>query len=74
MAPGAGPLRVSALQSFTESWLVPHLAEFERAHPGIELHVEATLRYADFARDRSTSRFASGPARGASCTASRSST
>jgi len=28
-------LRVSALQSFTESWLVPHLPEFERRHPGM---------------------------------------
>src|SRR5690348_3776713 len=26
----AGPLRISALQSFVESWLVPHLGEFER--------------------------------------------
>ena len=47
----SGPLRVSALESFTESWLVPHLADFERAHPGIELQIEATLRYADFERD-----------------------
>ncbi len=45
------PLRVSALESFSESWLIPHLPEFERAHPGIELVIEATLRYADFARD-----------------------
>ena len=44
-------LRVSALQSFSESWLVPHLPEFERRHPDIELKIEATLRYADFARD-----------------------
>lgn len=44
-------LRVSALQSFSESWLVPHLPEFERRHPDIELRIEATLRYADFARD-----------------------
>ena len=45
VAPRSGPLRVSALQSFTESWLIPHLADFERAHPGVELRVEATLRY-----------------------------
>jgi len=58
-----GPLRVSALESFTESWLIPHLADFERAHPGIELHVEATLRYADFARDPVdvAIRFGTGP-------------
>jgi len=61
--PSSGPLRVSALESFTESWLIPHLSEFERAHPGIELQVEATLRYADFARDAVdvAIRFGTGP-------------
>ena len=61
--PCSGPLRVSALESFTESWLVPHLADFERAHPGIELQVEATLRYADFDRDPVdvAIRFGTGP-------------
>jgi LysR family glycine cleavage system transcriptional activator len=61
--PASGPLRVSALASFTESWLVPHLSDFERAHPGIELQVEATLRYADFARDPVdvAIRFGTGP-------------
>jgi LysR family glycine cleavage system transcriptional activator len=60
---GSGPLRVSALQSFTESWLIPHLADFERRHPGIELRVEATLRYADFERDPVdvAIRFGTGP-------------
>src|SRR5262245_46811202 len=59
----AGPLRVSALESFTESWLIPHLADFERAHPGIELQIEATLRYADFDRDPVdvAIRFGTGP-------------
>lgn len=50
-APKLRPLRVSALESFSESWLVPNLADFERAHPEIRLEIEATLRYADFARD-----------------------
>ncbi|HTO71002.1 MAG TPA: transcriptional regulator GcvA [Myxococcota bacterium] len=45
------PLRVSALESFSESWLVPRLGDFERAHPDVPLELEATLRYADFARD-----------------------
>jgi len=59
----SGPLRVSALESFTESWLIPHLADFERAHPGIELRIEATLRYADFDRDPVdvAIRFGTGP-------------
>src|SRR5215831_11134635 len=61
--PPSGPLRVSALESFTASWLIPHLADFERAHPGIELQIEATLRYADFDRDPVdvAIRFGAGP-------------
>jgi LysR family glycine cleavage system transcriptional activator len=60
---GSAPLRVSALESFTESWLIPHLGDFERRHPGIELQVEATLRYADFERDPVdvAIRFGTGP-------------
>jgi LysR family glycine cleavage system transcriptional activator len=59
----SGPLRVSALESFTESWLIPHLSDFERLHPGIELRIEATLRYADFDRDPVdvAIRFGTGP-------------
>ena len=59
----SGPLRVSALESFTESWLIPHLSDFERVHPGINLQVEATLRYADFERDPVdvAIRFGTGP-------------
>src|SRR5262245_58876485 len=38
----SGPLRMSALASFSETWLVPRLPEFERAH-GIAVEVEATL-------------------------------
>jgi LysR family transcriptional regulator, glycine cleavage system transcriptional activator len=49
--PPQAPLRISALQSFTEGFLVPHLPDFERKHPGIALEVGATLRYADFDRD-----------------------
>lgn len=61
--PRSGPLRLSALESFTESWLIPHLSDFERVHPGIELLVEATLRYADFDRDPVdvAIRFGAGP-------------
>ena len=50
-APRSRPLRISALESFSESWLVPNLPDFERAHPDLEIELEATLRYADFARD-----------------------
>ena len=57
------PLRVSALESFSARWLVPHLPAFQAAHPGIELEIEATLRYADFARDPVdvAIRFGTGP-------------
>lgn len=47
----AQPLKVSALESFSARWLVPRLARFEAAHPEVRLELEATLRYADFARD-----------------------
>ncbi len=59
----AAPLRVSALESFSENWLIPNLPDFEHAHPGIELHIEATLRYADFTRDPvdAAIRFGRGP-------------
>jgi len=50
-AASGGPLRVSALESFSAKWLVPHLPAFEAAHPQIEIELEATLRYADFTRD-----------------------
>ena len=51
LAPRPRPLRISALESFSESWLIPHLPDFERVHPEIEIELEATLRYADFTRD-----------------------
>lgn len=52
LAPAAaGPLRVSALESFSANWLVPRLPAFRARHPGIEIELEATLRYADFERD-----------------------
>lgn len=46
-----GPLRVSALESFSAKWLVPRLADLEALVPGLEIQLEATLRYADFDRD-----------------------
>lgn len=46
-----GPLRVSALESFSAKWLVPRLPEWNARHPDVEIELEATLRYADFTRD-----------------------
>ena len=51
LSPESGPLRLSALASFTEQWLIPHLPEWKRAHPELQLEIEATLRYADFERE-----------------------
>lgn len=52
IAPDAArPLRVSALQSFSETWLVPNLPALARSYPELEIELEATLRYADFTRD-----------------------
>jgi LysR family glycine cleavage system transcriptional activator len=59
----AGPLRVSALESFCARWLVPRLGRFHAEHPELELEIEATLRYADFDRDPVdvAIRFGTGP-------------
>ena len=63
---GTGPrlrLRLSVLASFAGNWLVPRLPAFERAHPDIDVAMEATTRYADFARDPVdlAIRFGTGP-------------
>lgn len=56
-------LRLSVLASFAGNWLVPRLPAFERAHPAIDVAMEATTRYADFARDPVdlAIRFGTGP-------------
>lgn len=46
-----GRLAVSMLPSFASGWLVPRLAEFERAFSGVELLIRAERRLIDFARD-----------------------
>ena len=73
LAPRPRPLRVSALESFSESWLVPNLPDFERAHPDVEIELEATLRYADFERDAVdvAIRFGRGPVGGSARRADR---
>ena len=63
---GAGArrtLRLSVLASFAGNWLVPRLPAFERAHPDVDVAMEATTRYADFARDPVdlAIRFGTGP-------------
>jgi len=41
-------LRVSAEPSFAGCWLVPHLQEFQDAHPEIDLEIDAESRLAEF--------------------------
>ena len=64
ISPGIeGPLRISALESFSARWLIPHLPDFKSVHPDIDLEIEATLRYADFDREPVdvAIRFGTGP-------------
>lgn len=44
-----GPPRVSltTYASFASLWLVPRLAAFQRAHPGIEIRIDASDRFVD---------------------------
>jgi LysR family transcriptional regulator, glycine cleavage system transcriptional activator len=44
-------VKVSALASFTQHWLVPRLSRFEAKHPGIALQIESTNSLANFERD-----------------------
>ncbi len=62
-AGGRRRLRLSVLASFAGNWLVPRLPAFERAHPDVDVAMEATTRYADFARDPVdlAIRFGTGP-------------
>jgi LysR family transcriptional regulator, glycine cleavage system transcriptional activator len=45
------PLVVSAPPAFAARWLVPRLGRFQDAHPGIDLHLSATLRLVDLERE-----------------------
>jgi len=44
-------LTVSTTISFASLWLIPRLADFRRAHPGIDIRVDANNRLADLARE-----------------------
>lgn len=47
----ARPLVVSAPPAFAARWLVPRLTRFQDAHPGVDLHLSATLRLVDLDRE-----------------------
>ncbi len=46
-----GPLTVSVAPSFASKWLVPRLDGLRRAHPQIDIRIDASTALVDFARD-----------------------
>lgn len=49
--PEATHLTLSVTPSFATKWLIPRLAAFTAAHPGIDLRIQASERIADFQSD-----------------------
>jgi LysR family glycine cleavage system transcriptional activator len=41
--PSSGRLTVSVAPSFAAKWLLPRLSDFERLHPEIDIHVDASM-------------------------------
>ena len=47
----AGVLTLSVLPSIASTWLIPRLRQFQTRHPEIEVHMTASDRLVDFARE-----------------------
>ena len=47
----AGPLKVTTLTSFLQQWLLPRMARFRDAHPGVDLHLHSSPEPVDFVRE-----------------------
>jgi LysR family glycine cleavage system transcriptional activator len=47
----AGPLKVTTLTSFLQQWLLPRMARFRSAHPGVDLHLHSSPAPVDFVRE-----------------------
>ncbi len=47
----AGPLKVTTLTSFLQQWLLPRMARFRSAHPGVDLHLHSSPEPVDFVRE-----------------------
>ena len=47
----SGVLTISVLPSLASTWLIPRLRDFQTRHPEIEVHMTATERLIDFARE-----------------------
>jgi LysR family glycine cleavage system transcriptional activator len=46
----SGPLQISLLSSFLQSWLVPRIRAFRRKHPDVELRFHTSRELVDFSR------------------------
>lgn len=43
-----GPLTITSAPSFVSKWLIPRLARFKAAHPGIDVRIDTSDRLVDF--------------------------
>src|SRR6185295_2667815 len=59
---GRQPLSVTTTSSFAALWLIPRLAGFTRAHPGIDVRITADVRVQDLERDGLDVAIRHGPA------------
>ncbi len=48
---GSGSLRIRTYTTFTAKWLIPHLPEFKKRHPDIDVLISNAVPDVDFARD-----------------------
>ena len=56
------PLTVTTTNSFASLWLIPRLAGFTRAHPGVDVRITAETRVQDLERDGLDVALRHGPA------------
>ncbi len=59
---GRHALAVTTTHSFAALWLIPRLAGFTRAHPGVDVRISADTRVQDLARDGLDVAIRHGPA------------
>jgi LysR family transcriptional regulator, glycine cleavage system transcriptional activator len=57
-------IRLACLPSFASVWLIPRLAAFMAAHPGVAVDVSATLTPLDFVTDARDAAIVRGPVQG----------
>ncbi len=57
-------IRLACLPSFASVWLIPRLASFMAAHPGVAVDISATLTPLDFTTDARDAAIVRGPVQG----------